>query len=80
MIEKTDAETQQIRLNSILNVAQALDDETVLQAICDILELDFEDVQKKVQEQDETEQAEQMLKSMTPDDADPDDSGGDVDE
>lgn len=80
LIEKTDAETQQIKLNSILNVAQALDDETVLQAICEILELDFEDVQLKVQEQDETEQAEQMLNSLTPDDADADDSGGDADE
>jgi SPP1 family phage portal protein len=75
LIEKTDAETQQVKLNSILNVAQALDNETVLQAICEILELDFEDVKMKVQEQDETEQAEQMLNQMTPDD-----SGGDGDE
>lgn len=76
LIEKTDAETQQIKLNSILNVASALDNDTVLQAICEILELDFDEVQDKVQEQDETEQAEQILNTLVPDDG----QGGDVNE
>lgn len=76
LIEKTDAETQQIKLNSILNIAQALDNDTVLQAICEILGLDYEDVQLKVQ-QDEAEQAEQMLNRITPEDTDP---NGDTDE
>ena len=83
LIEKTDAETQQIKVNTILNVAQALDDDTILQTICEILELDFEDVQLKVQQQDEAEQAEQLLNQITPEDADPDGDdgqGGDGDE
>lgn len=83
LIEKTDAETQQINVNTILNVAQALDDDTILQAICEILDLDFEDVQLKVQQQDEAEQAEQLLNQITPEDTDPDGAdsqGGDADE
>ena len=77
LIEKTEAETQQIRLNTILNAATALDSDTILQAICEILELDLEEVQMKLQEQDETEQTEQMLNQMTPTETPPDDSGGD---
>lgn len=82
LIEKTDAETQQIKVNTILNVAQALDDETILQAICDILDLDYEDISLKVQQQDEAEQAEQMLNNMTPDPDESADDGqdGDADE
>ena len=49
-IEKTEAETQQIRLNTILNAAARLDNETVLQAICDLFDLDFEDVKSAVEQ------------------------------
>ncbi len=54
-IKKTEAETQQIRINTILNVAQALDDETVLQSICDVLEVDYETVAERLPENQETE-------------------------
>ena len=50
LIEKTEAETQQIRLTSILNAAARLDNETVLQAICELFELDFEDVQSNIEQ------------------------------
>ena len=49
-IEKTEAETQQIRLNTILNAAARLDNETVLQAICELFDLDYEDVKSAVEE------------------------------
>ena len=75
LIEKTDAETQQIKVNTILNVAPVLDTESIIQALCEILELDFDDVQTKIQEQEETEQAEQILNTIVPDD-----SGGDGNE
>ena len=50
LIEKTEAETQQIRLTSILNAAARLDNETVLQAICELFELEFEDVQSNIEQ------------------------------
>ena len=49
-IEKTEAETQQIRLTTILNAAARLDNDTVLQAICELFELDFEDVKALVEQ------------------------------
>lgn len=50
--EKTIAETKQIELDIILEAAARLDDETTLKAICDLLELDFDEVQRLVDEQD----------------------------
>lgn len=76
LIEKTEAETQQIKLNTILNAATALDSDTILQSICEILELDFEDIQMKIQEQNEIEQAEQTLNQVVPEGKPPNDSGG----
>lgn len=43
-IEKTKAETQQIQLTTILNAASQLDPETTLRAICDLLDLDYDDI------------------------------------
>lgn len=50
--EKTKAERRQLELETILEAAARLDDETVLKAICDLMELDFEEVQKLLDEQD----------------------------
>lgn len=47
--EKVKAETQQIRLNTVLNAAANIGDEAALQAICDILELDYEDIKGQVE-------------------------------
>lgn len=52
---KTEAETEQIRINSILNVATMIGDEQTLKSICDIMDLDFEelkDVLEKAPEDD----------------------------
>ena len=43
-IEKTDAEKQQVQINTILSLANVLDDETVVQSICDILDISYEDI------------------------------------
>jgi SPP1 family phage portal protein len=48
-MEKTEAETQQVRLNTILNAAARLDNETVLRAICDLFELDYDEVSERVE-------------------------------
>lgn len=47
-IDKTRAEIQQIKVNTILNVAAKFDDETVIKAICDVLELDYEEIKDKL--------------------------------
>lgn len=47
--EKVKAETQQIILNNILSVAAYIGDEETLKAICDNLDLDFEELQAKIE-------------------------------
>lgn len=63
--EKIKAETQQIQLNSILNVAANLDDETVVKAICDILDIDYEEIKDKLpQNTDDLINAEKDLEQI----------------
>lgn len=50
--EKTKAERKQVEIDNVLNAAVRLDDETVLKYICDILDLDFDEVEKRLGEQD----------------------------
>lgn len=57
LIEKTDAETQQLRITSLLNVASVLDDETVVQGICGILDIDYDDIKDKLPEKPEADLA-----------------------
>ena len=67
---KIEAETQQIRINTILNVAVNIGDEAALQAICDILELDFEEIKgqiKKMQEDQTTAGAMATLEGVVTD-------------
>lgn len=69
-VEKTDAEKQQVQINTILSVANVLDDETVIQTICDILDIDYEEIKDKLPKDEEqvTKQAEQELNKLVPDD------------
>ena len=50
--EKTKAERKQIELDTLLDAAARLDDETVLKAICDLLEIDYDEIKQRVEEQD----------------------------
>lgn len=43
-IEKTEADTEQVRINTLLNLAQTLDSETLVERICDVLDIDYQDV------------------------------------
>lgn len=54
--EKTKAERRQIEIDNVLNAATRLDDESVLKYICEILELDYEEVQLRIGEQDYIEE------------------------
>lgn len=74
-IEKTDAEKQQIQINTLLSLANVLDDETIIQNICEILDLDYESIKSKLPEKDDDlTQQEDILDGVVPDD----DLDGDV--
>ena len=46
---KTEAETEQIRINTILNVAMTIGDEEALRLICEVLDLDFDALKTQVE-------------------------------
>lgn len=47
-IELTDAQTEQTKVNTLLNLAATLGQETIVQAICEALDMDYEDVKGKL--------------------------------
>lgn len=49
---KTEAETQQIKINTILNIAASVGDEQALKAICDVMEWDFDELQSQLEQND----------------------------
>lgn len=65
--EKTKAETQQVQINTILNVAAALDDETIVKAICEVLDIDYDEIKNKLPNPDDgMTQAEEELSAVVP--------------
>ena len=67
--DKIKAEIKQIEVNTILNVAANIGDEEALKAICEVLELDFEDLKgqvEKMQEEQNTVDARAMLAGVEP--------------
>ncbi len=48
-IDMTEAQTKQVMVNTILNVAMQIGEEEALKAICEILELDYDEIQSKLQ-------------------------------
>ena len=44
----TDAQRKQTEINTLLNIANVLDQETIVQAICEILDIDYEDIKDKL--------------------------------
>ena len=67
---KTEAETEQIKVNTILNVAANIGDEAALQAICDILDMDFDDLKgqlEKLNEEQNTLNAQATLEGVVTD-------------
>jgi SPP1 family phage portal protein len=76
-IELTDAQKQGQMLDNLLKVSNILDDETIVQEICAILDIDYEEIKDKIpkNEEAETEQVQQTLNNVVPDD-----TGGDAGE
>lgn len=65
--EKTKAETQQVQINTILNVAAVLGDETIVKAICEVLDIDYEEIKDKLPSPDNgMTQAEVALSAVVP--------------
>ena len=52
---KTEAETEQIKLNSILNIATVIGDEKVLEAICDVMDYDYDDLKVQLEKLNESQ-------------------------
>ena len=81
-IAKTEAETKQIEVNTILNVAANVGDEQALRAICEIMEWDFDELQsqvEKLKEEQNTVNAKAMLEGVVTDDEPPtEDSTGTI--
>ena len=48
LIEKTEAETEQIKINTLLGLASTLDEETIVQNICEVLDIDYEEIKAKL--------------------------------
>ena len=68
--EKTRAETEQIRVNTVLNVAANVGDEQALKAICEIKDWDFDELQSQVEKMNEeqnTADAKAVLEGMVTD-------------
>ena len=68
-IEKLEAETAQIKVNTLLNAAAELGEESILEALCDLLDLDISKVKKALNERTENDagQALTALQEVVPD-------------
>lgn len=70
-IAKIDAETEQIKINSVLNVATMIGDEEALKAICGILDLEYDELKDqldKLNEEKSTINAQNILDNMVTND------------
>ena len=54
-IEQVKAQTEQVKINTFLNLANTLDDETIRKSICEILDLDYEELEDKLPKNEEME-------------------------
>lgn len=67
--EKIKAETKQLEVNTILNIAANVGDEQTLKALCDVMDWDFDALQgeiKKVQEEKNLNNAKKVLDDVIP--------------
>ena len=77
-IELTDAQKQQIQITTLLNLATYLDNETLMQNICEVLDIDYEEIKDKLPEPDNNDPyaAQGALNSIQPEEAPADTDGG----
>lgn len=58
-IELTDAQTQQTKVNTLLGLQATLGDELVVQNICEVLDIDYEEIKNKLPVDEEAQLAEE---------------------
>lgn len=76
-IELTDAQRKNQQIGTLMTAANMLDDETILRAMCDILDIDYEKVQERLEKQKEQDPENQIKQVQTQlDGMKPDDGGG----
>lgn len=68
--EKVKAETQQVQINTLLNLAATLDNETVVRGICDVLDIDYEKIKDRIPEDPDIELKEdaEIIDGINPED------------
>jgi SPP1 family phage portal protein len=68
-IELTDAQKQQVEINTLLNLANHLDNETLMQLICESLDISYEEIKDKLPspEEDTLYKAQAGLTEVTAD-------------
>ena len=67
-IKKVEADTKAVEINILLGLASVLDSETVIQLICDELDIDYNDIKDKLpkQEAQESYNAMEVLNNEPP--------------
>lgn len=75
--EKTEAERQQVQINTLLSLYDVIDDETIIKKICESLDVDYDDIKDRLPTDEETETglAQKRLNIVIPND-----EGGDAGE
>lgn len=72
--KKTEAEIQQIRVQTILNIAANVGDEQTLKALCEVMDWDFDELRGQVEKMQEAQnllEAQKTLEGVIPDDEPP---------
>ena len=79
-IELTDAQKQQVQIGTLLNLASYLDNETLMQNICDILDIEYNEIKDKLPKPaaDPYDDAQNTLNNVQPEDEPADPVGGGV--
>lgn len=75
-IELLTAQKRQTEINTILNLANTIDDETRIQLICEQLDIDYEDIKDKVPKPDEGADPYQVQAQLETIPTEDDDGGG----
>lgn len=65
-IALTEAQTEQTKINTLLNLASTLDNETIVQGICEILDIDYEEIEGKLpkEPEEDLDEAQSILDSV----------------
>lgn len=73
-MELTDAQRKQTEINTLLNLREVIDNETMMKLICEQLDIDYDDIKSKLPKEEETPvptaPAKTVLEQIVPEDGD----------